>query len=60
MAFEAIDDLLQAAPADPAWESFHENSKLSRHERHSIFALPPSDATRGSRHEPAADRQAVS
>ena len=45
MAFEAIDELLQAAPADPAWESFHENSKFSRHERHSIFALPPSDAT---------------
>ncbi|HMF60338.1 MAG TPA: SagB family peptide dehydrogenase [Vicinamibacterales bacterium] len=45
MPFDAIDDLLRTAPGDAVWESFHENSKLSRHERHSIFALPPSDAT---------------
>lgn len=44
MTFEAIDDLLTASPDDAAWELFHENSKLSRHERHSIFPLPPSDA----------------
>jgi SagB-type dehydrogenase family enzyme len=31
-------------PGDPVWELFHENSKTSRVERHSVFALPPSDA----------------
>jgi SagB-type dehydrogenase family enzyme len=45
MPFEAIDRLLGTTPGDAVWESFHENSKLSPHERHSIFALPPSDAT---------------
>jgi SagB-type dehydrogenase family enzyme len=45
MALESVDDLLTATPADALWETFHENSKTSRRERHSIFALPPSDAT---------------
>lgn len=45
MSFEAIDSLFASAPADAVWESFHENSKLSLHERHSIFPLPPSDVT---------------
>jgi SagB-type dehydrogenase family enzyme len=45
MALESVDDLLTATPADALWETFHENSKTSRRERHSIFALPPSDDT---------------
>lgn len=45
MTFEAIDTLFIDAPGEAVWESFHENSKLSRHERHSIFPLPPSDVT---------------
>jgi SagB-type dehydrogenase family enzyme len=44
VALETLDELLAATPADPAWESFHENSKTSRRERHSIYPLPPSDA----------------
>ncbi len=45
MAFEAIDEKLRSTSDDDAWELFHENSKTSRRERHSIFPLPPSDAT---------------
>lgn len=44
MTFVAIDRQLLATAGDPVWELYHENSKMSRHERHSIFALPPSDA----------------
>jgi SagB-type dehydrogenase family enzyme len=45
MSFQAIDEELLSQRGDPAWELFHENSKMSRHERHSIFALPPSEMT---------------
>jgi SagB-type dehydrogenase family enzyme len=43
MAFESIEKQF-VKPGDSAvWELFHENSKMGRRERHSIFALPPSD-----------------
>lgn len=45
MSFDPIDETLVGRASDSAWEVFHENSKMSRHERHSFFALPPSDAT---------------
>lgn len=45
MSFEAIDEEMLNQRGDPVWEVFHENSKMNRHERHSIFALPPSEMT---------------
>lgn len=45
MTLEAIDELLVNQQRDFVWELFHENSKLSRYERHPSYALRPSDAT---------------
>lgn len=45
MSLEAVDTYLAQDGEQVAWELFHENSKLSRHERHPTFALHPSDAT---------------
>ena len=44
MSFEAVDDWLLGDGEGAHWEVFHENSKMSRHERHPTFALHPSDA----------------
>jgi SagB-type dehydrogenase family enzyme len=43
--FEIIDDVLAATDSHGLWESFHENSKVSRFERHPTFVLHPSDHT---------------
>src|SRR3954453_5705186 len=45
VALEAVDNWLQRDGEGTAWELFHENSKLSRAERHATFAYHPSDAT---------------
>jgi SagB-type dehydrogenase family enzyme len=45
MSLEAVDSYLAQDGEQVAWELFHENSKLSRNERHPTFALHPSDAT---------------
>lgn len=44
MGFDSIDEQLLRSEGDALWELFHENSKMSRHERRTIFPLPPSDA----------------
>lgn len=45
MAFESVDELLLGESETALWELFHENSKLSRRERHPFYAVHPSDAT---------------
>lgn len=45
MKLEIIDEVLVAGEPQLAWESFHENSKVSRFERHPTFVLHPSDHT---------------
>jgi SagB-type dehydrogenase family enzyme len=45
MALEAVDEWLLEQQGDTSWELFHENSKMSRHERHQTYTLRPSDAT---------------
>jgi SagB-type dehydrogenase family enzyme len=45
VAFESVDELLLDEADTALWELFHENSKLSRHERHPTYAVHPSDAT---------------
>lgn len=44
MALEQVDEFLLGDHPELSWELLHENSKVSRHERHPMFALPPSDA----------------
>jgi SagB-type dehydrogenase family enzyme len=43
VAFDAIDRLLLEQGETALWELFHENSKLSRYERHPTFGVHPSD-----------------
>lgn len=43
MSFEAIDRLLLAQGETALWELFHENSKMSRYERHPTYGVHPSD-----------------
>lgn len=45
MEFEQIDEVLVEGDWEPVWELFHENSKVSRFERHPTFTLHPSDHT---------------
>lgn len=45
MEFEIIDEVLAAGEPQLAWESFHENSKVSKFDRHPTFVLHPSDHT---------------
>lgn len=45
MTFDSIDEDLLEREGEEPWELYHENSKTSRHERRSAFALPPSDAS---------------
>lgn len=42
---EAVDAFLLAGSDELAWETFHENSKTSRHQPHVYFERHPSDAT---------------
>jgi SagB-type dehydrogenase family enzyme len=44
MALEDFDETLLNEQSDLVWELFHENSKLSRFERHPTYGLRPSDA----------------
>ncbi|HZH13078.1 MAG TPA: SagB/ThcOx family dehydrogenase [Archangium sp.] len=45
MAFGPIEQQFVKTGESAVWELFHENSKMSRRERHTAFALPPSDET---------------
>lgn len=45
MAPETLEEFLLDRGAEPVWELFHENSKLSAHEPHLYFGHHPSDAT---------------
>ena len=44
MALESVDNFLLEDDDQVLWESFHENSKTSRYERHPTYVLHPSDA----------------
>lgn len=44
MALESVDEFLLGENAEMVWELFHENSKVSRRDRHPMFARHPSDA----------------
>jgi SagB-type dehydrogenase family enzyme len=43
VSFEAIDRLLLSQGETALWEIFHENSKMSRYERHPTYGVHPSD-----------------
>jgi SagB-type dehydrogenase family enzyme len=45
MAADPVERYLLSDGEDSAWELYHENSKLSRFERHPTFGRHPSDAT---------------
>jgi SagB-type dehydrogenase family enzyme len=45
VSLEPVDRLLLAQGETSLWELFHENSKLSRYERHPIYGVHPSDET---------------
>ena len=61
VSLQSVEHRLAQDGECSAWEVFHENSKLSRHEPHATFARHPSDATvvrvmrRLGRHKPYDD-----